>query len=357
MARYLVTGGCGFIGSHLTTDLVNSGADVVVLDDLSTGREQSLPERVELVVGDIRDQATVRKALDGCDACFHLAAVASVQRCHRDWARSHDVNLGGTVNIFEAAHRLNEIPVVYASSAAVYGDLGSLPLSESASPAPISAYGVDKLGCEMQARAGGRIFGLPTIGLRFFNVFGPGQNTDSPYSGVVTRFASGLCHQASIEIFGDGEQTRDYIYVADVVRAVRLALSAASADAPVLNICTGKGLSVNQLAFHLFQLRDRDPKLSFRAAKAGDVRHSRGDPRRAAISLGFRTAVPLIEGLEAVLRHIEGETRSPAMQGPTVDREQGRGKSDFKSRIQLTGSCDPTRSQAVGDFPPPSRPL
>ena len=304
MPRYLVTGGCGFIGSHLSTALLASGANIVVLDDLSTGRRECLSAAAELIVGDIRDEATVRRALASCDACFHLAAVASVQRCQDEWALSHDVNLSGTVRIFEAARDRGNLPVIYASSAATYGDLGPQPLTETADPAPISAYGADRYGCELQARAGGRAFGLPTTGLRFFNVFGPGQDPQSPYSGAVSLFAKRLRQGRGIDIFGDGKQTRDYVYVGEVVRALMLALQTAAA-APVFNVCTGHSVSVIELAHELFMLRGRKPAMTFRAPRPGDVRHSLGDASRGAAILGFRAEVPLAEGLETTLRHIE----------------------------------------------------
>ena len=305
MPRYLVTGGCGFIGSHLTAMLVASGAEVIVLDDLSTGQPERVSGGARLIVGDIRDEATVHRAFASCDACFHLAAIASVPRCETEWARSHDVNLGGAVRVFEGARDNGNVPVVYASSAAVYGDLGRRALAEHTVPAPISAYGIDKLGCELHARTGGRTFGLPTCGLRFFNVFGPGQDPRSPYAGAISLFAERLCQGRDIDIFGDGEQTRDYVYVADVVRALTLGLKAASAAAPVFNVCTGFGVSVVRLATQLFALRGCSPSIRFCAPRVGDVRHSTGDPSYAAHALSFRAEMEFAAGLEATLRHLE----------------------------------------------------
>jgi UDP-glucose 4-epimerase len=305
MARYLVTGGCGFIGSHLIAALLKTGADVVVLDDLSTGRADRLPQDASLVRGDIRDAAVVHRAMAGCDACFHLAAIASVQRCQEEWALSHDVNLGGTVRIFEAARDHGNLPVIYASSAAVYGDAGNRPLSESTMPAPLSPYGSDKCGCELQAQAGGRAFGLPTIGLRFFNVFGPGQDPHSPYSGVVSRFAERLRQGRSVDIYGDGRQTRDYIYVGDVVRALILALPKASPTALVFNVCTGRSISIIEMAHHMFELCGREPAMRFCPPRPGDIRHSLGDAARAAAILGFHAETGFAAGLATTLRHME----------------------------------------------------
>lgn len=307
MARYLVTGGAGFIGSHLCRALGAAGAQMVVLDDLSTGRAERLPAGAEFRLGDIRHVATVRSAMAGCDGCFHLAAVASVPRCEKRWADSHAVNIGGSVRVFEAARDLGNLPVVYASSAAVYGDRGAVALTEAMTPAPISAYGVDKYGCELHAGVGGRAFGLPTVGLRFFNVYGPGQNPDSPYSGAVSIFADRLLRGRSVDIHGDGLQTRDYIFVADVVRALMLAMAAASPAAPVINVCSGRTVSIRDLVHQLHALRGRRPRTRPGPRREGDLRQSLGDPECAARALGFRAEVPLAEGLEATLRHFEGE--------------------------------------------------
>ena len=183
MATYLVTGGCGFIGSHLCSALRSAGHGVRVLDDLSTGTEANLAPGADLVRGDVADAGAVREAMEGAAGCFHLAAIASVERGTRDWLGTHRANLSGTVAVFEAAARLGRIPVVYASSAAVYGDCAALPLKEDAPTRPLSAYGADKLGCEQHARVAGVVHGIPTLGLRFFNVFGPRQDPLSPLFG------------------------------------------------------------------------------------------------------------------------------------------------------------------------------
>ena len=192
MATYLVTGGCGFIGSHLCSALRGAGHRVRVLDDLSTGVAANLAPGADLVRGDVADAGLVRRAMDGAAGCFHLAAIASVERGTRDWLGTHRVNLSGAVAVLEAAARLGGVPVVYASSAAVYGDCEALPLAEDAPTRPLSAYGADKLGCEQHARVAGVVHGVPTLGLRFFNVFGPRQDPGSPYSGVISIFCERL---------------------------------------------------------------------------------------------------------------------------------------------------------------------
>lgn len=209
MAFYLVTGGCGFIGSHLASALVAAGHWVRILDDLSTGKRENAPAAAELIVGDVADPSDVAAAMHGVDGCFHLAAIASVQRCVADWAGSHRVNLEGAIHVFDAARRARPgktLPVVYASSAAVYGDNPNTPLDEAAELKPLSAYGADKVGCELHARVAAHVYGVPTIGLRFFNVYGPGQDPSSPYSGVILIFAKRIVAGEELTVFVDGEQ-------------------------------------------------------------------------------------------------------------------------------------------------------
>jgi nucleoside-diphosphate-sugar epimerase len=225
MARFLVTGGAGFIGSHLVHALLDEGHAVRVLDDLSNGHRKNLPQHVELTEADVTDPAAVETALDGVDGCFHLAAIASVARSHREWLRTHQVNLTGTINVFDQARpsRLGrEVPVVYASTAAIYGNCGSFPVDEESPAAPLSAYGADKHACELHARVAGAIHGVPTIGLRFFNLYGPRQDPLSPYSGVISIFADRLRRGEPVEIFGDG--CRLAISLISAMRSVRCAV-------------------------------------------------------------------------------------------------------------------------------------
>lgn len=306
MARYLVTGGCGFIGSHLADALVADGHQVRILDDLSTGRRSNAPEAADLVVGDIVDPAVVAKAMAGVDGCFHLAAVASVARCNADWAGAHRVNLTGTINILSAARAADgraRIPVVYASSAAVYGDNPELPLDEEARTLPLSAYGADKLGCELHARAAAVVHDLPTIGFRFFNVYGPRQDPKSPYSGVISIFAGRVSRGDPLQIFGDGEQTRDFIYVGDVVRCVLAGMRRLheTGDGPpraeVMNVCTGTATSVRQLADLMIDLAGQPVPIRHEPAREGDIKTSVGNPETARRLLNFNAAMPLREGL------------------------------------------------------------
>src|SRR5215471_187998 len=290
MARFLVTGGAGFIGSHLAHALLGEGHVVRVLDDLSSGNRKNLPQQLELIEADVTDPAAVDGALDGVDGCFHLAAIASVARSHREWLRTHQVNLTGTINVFDQARpsrRRREVPVVYASTAAIYGNCGNFPVDEESPAAPLSAYGADKHACELHARVAGAIHGVPTVGLRFFNLYGPRQASLSPYSGVVSIFAERLLSGEPVEIFGDGEQTRDFTYISDAVSALRRALRAATTSAFVFNVCTGKATSVRDLAQTVAELCGTELIVHRRPSRCGEVRISIGDPRRAVERLGF----------------------------------------------------------------------
>lgn len=302
MSRFLVTGGAGFIGSHLVDALVGAGHRVRVLDDLSTGSRANLPAEAELVVGDVSDAAVVRRAMGGMDGCFHLAAIASVARGNEDWLGTHRVNLGGTIAVLDTARALGGLPVVYASSAAVYGRQDAR-VDEAAVLAPLSAYGADKLGSELHAAAGGVVHGLASVGLRFFNVYGPRQDPTSPYSGVISLFAGALSAGRGLVLHGDGRQTRDFIFVADVVRLLVAAMGRAAREpgAVVLNACTGTETSVEALARTMAELLQVAPSITYGPARPGDIRRSVGDPARAARVLGLRAATALPAGLERTL--------------------------------------------------------
>ncbi len=302
MAVFLVTGGCGFIGSHLCEALAAQGHAVRVLDDLSTGSLANLAPGATLSQGCITDPAAVAAALHGADGCFHLAAIASVERGLRAWVETHRVNITGTVTLLEAIVRQPErIPFVYASSAAVYGDCAELPIAESAERAPLSAYGADKYACELHARVATRAHGIPTAGLRFFNVYGPRQDPRSPYSGVISIFMDRIGRGVPVSIYGDGGQTRDFIFVADVVAALLRAMARRLPDAPVFNVCTGQATSVLDVAGTVAGLCAATPKLEFMPARTGEIRHSVGDPARGAAALGLAAPTALTAGLRQTL--------------------------------------------------------
>ena len=303
MSRYLITGGAGFIGSHLADALLAAGHRVRVLDDLSSGLRSNLDPAAELVVGDVADGATVLDAVDGMDGCFHLAAIASVARGNEDWLGTHRVNLGGTIAVLDAARRHGGAPVVYASSAAVYGSSPGVA-AEDGAVAPLSAYGADKLGSEQHARAGFEVHGVPSVGFRFFNVYGPRQDPRSPYSGVISLFAAALLARRGITVHGDGLQTRDFVYVADIVAFMVAGMRHLGADpcALVLNACTGRETSVRHLAETLGGLLQVRPQLMGAQARAGDVRRSVGNPALAASVLGVVTQMPLESGLGLMMQ-------------------------------------------------------
>lgn len=308
--KFLVTGGAGFIGSHLVEALLGAGHALVVLDDLSTGKRANLPRAVAFHHASITDPRAVRAALAGVDGCFHLAAIASVARASKDWFTTHQTNLGGLIVLFEAIRALPApIPVVYASSAAVYGDCAALPITEDAAKHPLSAYGADKLGCESHARVARHVHGIATTGLRFFNVYGPRQDPGSPYSGVISIFCERILAGAPVAIFGDGGQTRDFIFVADVVAALTAAMTHLMAgtmkDAPVFNVCTGKATSVRDLAAIIAGLCGRAPDLRFAPVRKGEIRHSCGAPEAGRAALGLAAPVPLKQGLASVLAWLD----------------------------------------------------
>lgn len=310
MPRYLVTGGCGFIGSHLCDRLVADGHAVVVLDDLSTGKTENLPSGAEMIKGDVTDQLLVQRVMAEVDGCFHLAAIASVQRSLEDWVATHRVNQTGTVIVLDAARhgRAGQpVPVVYASTAAVYGQCADLPLAETSRPRPLSAYGVDKLACEMHAAIACTIHKVPTLGARFFNVFGPRQSPFSPYSGVISIFAERLLSGHPITIFGDGRQTRDFVYVGDVVNHLVKAMATADDKPRVINVCTGIPTPILDLAHTLAEILGCRPDIHFAPARHGDIRASLGNPDQCRKTLGLTAGTPLVVGLRHTLDHMLAE--------------------------------------------------
>ncbi len=295
----LVTGGCGFIGSHVVDRLVAEGHRVTVLDDLSTGRRENLAAAATLVVGDVADAATVQALVAAADAVVHLAAIASVQVCETQPERAERTNVTGTEHLFRAAAHKG-IPMVYASSAAVYGDNGNLPLRETETPSPLGAYGRHKLACEHIAA---QYAGVASVGLRFFNVYGPRQDPRSPYSGVISKFMAQAVAGEPLIFFGDGEQTRDFIFVGDVVALVMAALQHCTqhGGSHVLNGCTGKATSLKQLAAAIGRHVGKPLSSLHETPRAGDIRHSLGDPHATRILLGFHARTPLDAGLASLL--------------------------------------------------------
>lgn len=302
--RYLVTGGCGFIGSHLCDALIEQGNQVRVLDNLSTGSIDNLNAKAELVLGDVADPSIVKAAMMDVEGCFHLAAISSIERSASDWIGTHRVNLQGTVNVLSAA-RGDQVapctPVVYASSAAVYGDNATVPLDERSSPRPISAYGADKLASEYHARVAWLSHGVSTVGLRFFNVYGPRQNPDSPYSGVISIFIDRLRKQQPLTVYGDGGQTRDFIYVDDAVNYLKAAMESQKGEASIYNVCTGLSTSINQLAQILSMISGTALEIEYAGARSGDIAVSLGDPEKTVCRYGVNAQVDVGRGLRLTL--------------------------------------------------------
>jgi UDP-glucose 4-epimerase len=312
-ARYLVTGGCGFIGSHLSDRLIALGHEVRILDNLSTGVLSNLPREAELIIGDVADESTVARSLRQVDGCFHLAAVASVARCNAEPLATHRTNLAGTLNVLIAAAKRG-VPVVYASSAAVYGANPAAPISETAATQPLSVYAADKLACELHAGVTTHLYGVPTVGLRLFNVYGPRQDPFSPYSGVISIFCARIRKSEELVIFGDGTQVRDFIFVDDVVDAFIAAMTRPQRGAAVCNVCTGKGTSVVALAHLVAEVADRPAQIGYAAARQGEVRVSVGHPDKLAHRYGVVATISLREGLMRLLQSATQRARPSMLQ-------------------------------------------
>lgn len=302
--KFLVTGGCGFIGSHLCDALVLAGHKVVVLDDLSTGLKSQLTPGARFMLGSVLDEDFVLKAMQGIDGCFHLAALSCDKLSTSHWMSVHKINQQGTLNVFFAA-RANAsraaIPVIYASSAAVYGDNACFPLSESALPRPVSAYGADKLGCELHARVAWLVHQVPSIGLRFFNVYGPRQNPDSPYSRVISTFIEHILNRKVLRYAGDSKQSIDFVYVADVVTFLESTMLDFRDQAGIFNVCTGRSISIRELANTIALLSGHSSDIIYTNVNRGDIVSSLGDPAKACAKLQLRCETTLAQGLKHTL--------------------------------------------------------
>lgn len=303
--RYLVTGGAGFIGSRLVAHLLSQGHLVSVYDDFSTGvldrlRGLSQQARLNVCTGDLCDRSRLSQCMRGMDGVFHLAAVVSVADCTKDWLEGHKINATGTLGLFDLVAKTSPVPIVYASSAAVYGDAGRQPCHEDMPERPISPYGADKVSAEHHARAFWDIHRVPSIGLRFFNVYGKGQSLTSPYAGVLARFASNLMTGAPLQIHGDGLQSRDFVYAGDAVIALAAAMNRLEgrAESFVCNVCSGSASTVWDVANALAEAFGSTRfGTRFLPARPGDIRYSLGDPARMQQMLGLRPFVPLADRL------------------------------------------------------------
>jgi UDP-glucose 4-epimerase len=304
MQEVLITGGAGFIGSHSAQALLDAGVQLRVLDNLSNGKLANLPAqalqdgRIRFIEADIRDAAAVDAAVAGCDAVLHLAAQVSVQNSVAEPVASGSVNVAGFLNVLDAVRRHRVGRLVYASSAAVYGVPAALPLDETAAPEPLSPYGLEKFINDQYASLYRSLYGVSSVGMRYFNVYGPRQDPRSPYAGVISKFADALQSGAALRIFGDGLQTRDFVYVGDVAQANRRALQAPVQG--VLNIGTGRSVTLLELTTALFEALGRSAPIRHEPAATGDIAHSAMSPQAIRQALDFVPATGLVEGLRAL---------------------------------------------------------
>lgn len=301
MSKYLVTGGAGFLGSHLVDYLIKQNHEVVVLDDLSSGKKENINNSCEFIHGCITDSTLVKSIFNkNIDFCYHLAAVASVQDSINDWLKCHNTNLAGTVNVFNEAAKKG-VPVIYASSSAIYGNCKTLPISENSYIKPETPYGLDKYCCELQADMFHNIYGLRSIGLRFFNIYGKRQAYNSAYSGVVSIFLNKLNSNQTITVFGDGKQERDFIFVKDAVRALYLAKDYVLVKNGTYNVCTGHSVSINQLIDIMSNILDVKATVNYLPSRKGDIYKSLGNSTNALEELNFRSDTIVLEGLRETI--------------------------------------------------------
>jgi UDP-glucose 4-epimerase len=314
--RALVTGGAGFIGSHLVHHLVASGHDVVVLDDLSTGEATAVHPDAPLVTGDVCDLDAVRGAIGGCEVVFHLAAHRAIARSIDDPAGTDRTNSQGTVTVLQAAAEAGVPRFVNASSSSVYGEPASTPVREDDRKLPMSPYAVSKLAAEHYCRVFGDLYGLHTVSLRYFNVYGPGQPSDGRYATVVPLFLDALLSGRRPVVFGDGSRARDFTYVDDVVRATVAAAAAPPETAGrAYNVAAGRPCSLVRLLELLGSLVGVAPEPVHEDARPGDVLRTHGDPERLAREVGYTCTVPLEEGLARTVEWFRGRRSDPAEGG------------------------------------------
>jgi nucleoside-diphosphate-sugar epimerase len=298
--RYLVTGGAGFIGSNTVDELVRRGHDVVVLDDLSSGKSENLAgvkADIEFMHDSITDLDKVRQACLGVDYVIHLAARPSVPRSVKDPLTTNRINVDGTLNVLVAARDANVKRVVFAGSSSVYGETPVLPKREIIPPVPISPYGLSKLMGEMYGQVFQRVYGLEFVSLRYFNVFGPRQDPGSPYSGVLSLFNAAVLRGTPATVYGDGEQSRDFTYVANVVQANLLACEARAAAGLAMNVGTGNRYTLNQTLALLEGISSRAALAKYQPPRAGDIRDSQADISLAREVLGYNPGIGFEEGL------------------------------------------------------------
>jgi len=302
MAKYLITGGAGFIGCNLARYVLTKGHAVAVLDNFATGKRENVEEilgDVELIEGDIRDRETVDRAVSGCAAVFHEAALGSVPRSVEDPVTTHDVNVNGTITVLEAARAAGVKRVVFAASSSAYGDQEESPKHEGMVPQPISPYAASKVACEAYMRGYAAVYGMETLALRYFNVFGPHQDPSGPYAAVIPAFAGHLLRGEQPTIYGDGEQSRDFCYIENVCEANWMAANAPAevCKGQAVNIACCHGTTVNEVFGRLRDLLGSDLEPMYADQRPGDVKHSLADVSLAKELIGYEPKVYFAEGL------------------------------------------------------------
>lgn len=310
MALYLVTGGGGFIGSNLVAALLAQNEQVRVLDNFSTGRRANLASflgRIEVIEGDIRSYHVVREAVTGVDYVLHQSALPSVPRSVRDPITTNEVNVVGTLNVLHAAREAGVKRLVYASSSSVYGNNPELPKRESMCPNPLSPYAISKLAGEQYCQSFWRLFGFEAVCLRYFNVFGPRQDPTSQYSAVIPRFITAILNDQPLTIHGDGMQSRDFSFIANVVSANLLACTASDVAGRVFNIACGQRYTLCELVDQLARITDKQPHVVYEPSRPGDVLHSLADVSAAQTVLGYRPIVAFGEGLQQTVEWFTSE--------------------------------------------------
>jgi nucleoside-diphosphate-sugar epimerase len=303
--KCLVTGGAGFIGSNLAEELIKQGAKVSILDNLVTGFRENLDEIAgdfDFIEGDLNDDSSVKKAIDGAEIVFHQAALPSVPRSVEDPAETHQACVNGTFNLLLKAKYAGVRRLIYAASSSAYGDQPTLPKVETMRPEPLSPYAAAKLMGEYYCSVFSQVYGLETISLRYFNVFGPRQNPSSMYSGVISRFIDALLKNSTPVIYGDGEQSRDFTYIANVVDANIKAATSDKGIGQVINVANGERISLNELLEVLKNITGKlDVSADYQTERKGDVKHSQADNRKAIELIGYEKLVDLEEGLRKTI--------------------------------------------------------
>jgi len=304
MSEYLVTGGAGFIGSNLVMKLLSLGHRVRVLDNFATGRRENiLPfiDKIQLIEGDLRSYHTVREAVSGMDFILHQGALPSVPRSVKDPITTNEVNVSGTLNVLDAARDAKVKRVVFASSSSIYGDSEILPKKETLLPNPISPYATSKLAAEKYCQVFYRAYGLETVCLRYFNVFGPRQDPTSQYSAVIPKFITAALAGKPVTIYGDGEQSRDFTYVDNVVAANLMACEKDEIGGMVMNIACNERITLNQVVSYLQQILNKEIQVQYLPPRIGDIRHSYADITLASNRLGYQPTVYFADGLRKTI--------------------------------------------------------